>query len=79
LRRLEKGPAAVEQPGRVGTIELPKAARKSLHPEPGQRFLVRATESRIELVPCDPLSELQGFFGGADTRMDDIRDRDERI
>jgi AbrB family looped-hinge helix DNA binding protein len=58
---------------------LPKAIREPLGLKPGQRFLIRASEHRIELIPCEPLSELRGFLSGADTGMDDIRERDERI
>ncbi|MBP6582726.1 MAG: AbrB/MazE/SpoVT family DNA-binding domain-containing protein [Chromatiaceae bacterium] len=60
-------------------LVLPKATRESLHLKPGQRFLVRASERGIELVPCEPLAELRGFLSGADTGMDDIRERDERV
>lgn len=60
-------------------LVLPKAIRQSLHLKPGQRFLVRATEQGIELVPCEPLSARKGFLSGADTGMDDIREREERI
>jgi AbrB family looped-hinge helix DNA binding protein len=60
-------------------LVLPKAIREPLGLKPGQRFLIRASEHRIELIPCEPLSELRGFLSGADTGMDDIRERDERI
>lgn len=60
-------------------LVLPKAIRESLHLKPGQRFLVRASGQGIELVPCESLSDLRGFLAGADTRMDDIRERDEQI
>jgi AbrB family looped-hinge helix DNA binding protein len=60
-------------------LVLPKAIRESLHLKPGQRFLVSVSERGIELVPCEPLSELRGFLPGADTGMDDIRERDERV
>jgi hypothetical protein len=43
---------------------LPEGIRESLGLKPGQRFLVRATEHRIELIPCEPLSELRGFLSG---------------
>ncbi len=58
-------------------LALPKATRESLHLKPGQRFLVRA--SAIKLVPCESLAELRGFLSGADTGMDDIRERDGRV
>jgi len=60
-------------------LVLPKAIRESLHLKPGQRFLVLASERGIELLPCEPLSELRGFLSGADTGMNDIRERDDRI
>lgn len=59
-------------------LVLPKAIRESLHLKPGQRFLVQASERGIELVPYEPLSELRGFLSGADTCMEDIRERDDR-
>ena len=60
-------------------LVLPKAIREPLGLKPGQRFLVRSSERGIELIPCEPPSALRGFLAGADTDMDDIRERDERI
>jgi AbrB family looped-hinge helix DNA binding protein len=60
-------------------LVLPKAIREPLGLKPGQRFLVRPSDHGIELVPCEPLSELRGFLAGSDTGMDDIRERDERV
>jgi AbrB family looped-hinge helix DNA binding protein len=60
-------------------LVLPKAIREALHLKPGQRFLVSTSERGIELVPCEPLSELRGFLSGANTDMDDIRERDDRV
>ena len=59
-------------------LVLPKAIRESLHLTPGQRFVVEVSERGIELVPYEPLSELRGFLSGADTGIDDIRERDDR-
>ena len=59
-------------------LVLPKAIRESLHLKPGQRFVVEVSERGIELVPYEPLSELRGFLSGADTGIDDIRERDDR-
>lgn len=60
-------------------LVVPKAIRESMHLKPGQRFLVRTTERGIELLPCESLPELRGFLAAADTRMDDIREPDDRI
>ncbi|AUB79788.1 AbrB/MazE/SpoVT family DNA-binding domain-containing protein [Candidatus Thiodictyon syntrophicum] len=60
-------------------LVLPKAIRESLNLKPGQRFMVRACEHGIELVPCEPVSALRGFLEGADTGLDDIRTREDRV
>lgn len=60
-------------------LVLPKGIREPLGLKPGQRFLVRVSDHRIELIPCEPLSQLRGFLSGADTDMGDIRERDERV
>jgi AbrB family looped-hinge helix DNA binding protein len=60
-------------------LVLPKSIREPLGLKPGQRFLVRPSEHGIELIPCEPPSALRGFLAGADTDMDDIRERDERV
>ncbi len=58
---------------------LPKALRESMNLQPGQRFMVRASEYGIELLPCEPVAALRGFLDGADTSFDDIRTRDDRV
>jgi AbrB family looped-hinge helix DNA binding protein len=58
---------------------LPKSIREPLGLKPGQRFLVSPSERGIELVPCEPPSALRGFLAGANTDMDEIRERDERV
>jgi AbrB family looped-hinge helix DNA binding protein len=58
-------------------LVLPKGIREPMGLKPGQRFPVRASEHRIELIPCEPLSRLRAFLSGADTGMDDIRECDE--
>ena len=60
-------------------LVLPKAVRESLNLKPGQRFLVRTSERGIELLPCEPVSALRGFLQGADTDLNDIRTRDDRV
>ena len=60
-------------------LVLPKALRESMNFKPGQRFMVRASEHGIELLPCEPVSALRGFLEGADTCLDDIRTRDDRV
>lgn len=60
-------------------LVLPKAIREPLGLKPGQRLLVRPSEHGIEGVPCDPPSALRGFFAGADTDRDDIRERDAPV
>ncbi|WP_295453849.1 AbrB/MazE/SpoVT family DNA-binding domain-containing protein [uncultured Thiodictyon sp.] len=60
-------------------LVLPKAICESLNLKPGQRFMVRASEHGIELLPCEPVSALRGFLDGADTSLDDIRTRDDRV
>ncbi len=60
-------------------LVLPKALRESMNFKPGQRFMVRASEHGIELLPCEPVSALRGFLKGADTSLDDIRTRDDRV
>jgi AbrB family looped-hinge helix DNA binding protein len=58
---------------------LPKAIREALHLKAGQRFPVRETGRGIELVPCEPPAELRGFLSGGNTKLDDIRERGERL
>jgi AbrB family looped-hinge helix DNA binding protein len=60
-------------------LVLPKSIREPLGLKPGQRFVVSPSERGIELVPCEPPSALRGFLPGADTDMDNIRERDERV
>jgi len=41
--------------------------------------MVRASEHGIELLPCEPVAALRGFLEGADTGLDDIRTREDRV
>ena len=60
-------------------LVLPKALGESMDFKPGQRFVVRASDHGIELLPCEPVGALRGFLEGADTSLDDIRTRDDRV
>ncbi len=60
-------------------LVLPKAIPRSLNLKLRQRFMVRASECGIELVPCEPVSALRSFLEGADTDLDDIRTWEERV
>jgi len=41
----------------------------------GQQVQVITYRQRIELIPLQPLSELQGFLKGIDTRVERDKDR----
>ena len=56
-------------------VVIPRAVRKALNIQPGQRVQVIQYEDRIELVPIRPTRELRGFLRGIDTTVDREPDR----
>jgi len=56
-------------------IVIPKAVRRSLNLQPGQKLQVFEQEGRIELVPERDIRELRGFLKGIDTSFQREEDR----
>ena len=70
--QLEQQRASEQQPKRADPAVGPRHVERHTH-----ESHLRA-ERGIELVPYEPLSDLRGFLSGADTCMEDIRERDDR-
>ena len=51
-------------------VVIPLAVRELLHLEAGQKMQVIAYDSRIELIPLQPPSQLRGFLKGLDTAVE---------
>jgi AbrB family looped-hinge helix DNA binding protein len=56
-------------------VVIPKAIRKTLGLEPGQKVLALVYENRIEFIPVLPLKKMRGFLAGIDTTVPRERDR----
>ena len=56
-------------------IVIPRAIRKSLGIEPGQKIQVLQHENRIELIPLKNIRDMRGFLKGIDTTVERDADR----
>ena len=56
-------------------VVIPKAIRKSLDLQPGQKVQAILYEDRIELIPVKPMSSMRGFLKGIDTSLEREVDR----
>ncbi|MCH8289875.1 AbrB/MazE/SpoVT family DNA-binding domain-containing protein [Candidatus Poribacteria bacterium] len=56
-------------------IVIPRAIRKSLGIEPGQKIQVLQSQNRIELIPLKDIKEMRGFLKGIDTTVERGGDR----
>ncbi len=56
-------------------IVIPRAIRKSLGIEPGQKIQVLQYQNRIELIPLKDIREMRGFLKGIDTTVERGGDR----
>jgi AbrB family looped-hinge helix DNA binding protein len=56
-------------------VVIPKAIRKALGLEPGQKVQAVAYDNRIELIPVRPLKKMRGFLAGIDTSVPREKDR----
>jgi AbrB family looped-hinge helix DNA binding protein len=56
-------------------VVIPKAIRKTLGLEPGQKVQALVYENRIEFIPVRPLRKMRGFLVGIDTTVPREKDR----
>jgi len=56
-------------------IVIPRAVRKSIDIQPGEKVQVIPYENRIELIPLKPIRESRGFLKGIDTTVEREPDR----
>lgn len=56
-------------------VVIPRAIRKSLGLEPGQKVQAVLYENRIEFIPVRPLRKMRGFLAGIDTTVPRDKDR----
>jgi len=56
-------------------IVIPRAVRKSIDIQPGEKVQVIPYENRIELIPLKPIRESRGFLKGIDTTIEREPDR----
>lgn len=56
-------------------VVIPKAIRKSLDLQPGQKVQAILYEDRIELIPVKPMPSMRGFLKGIDTSIEREVDR----
>jgi AbrB family looped-hinge helix DNA binding protein len=56
-------------------VVIPRAIRKALSIQPGQKVQVLQYENRIELIPIKPVATMRGFLKGIDTTIDREPDR----
>ena len=56
-------------------IVIPRAIRKSLDIQPGQKVQVIRYGNRIELIPLRLIQETRGFLRGIDTTVEREQDR----
>jgi AbrB family looped-hinge helix DNA binding protein len=56
-------------------VVIPKAIRKSLDLQPGQKVQAILYEDRIELIPVKPMPSMRGFLKGIDTSIEREADR----
>ncbi len=58
-------------------VVIPRAARKQLHIEPGQKMQVIGYDDRVVFVPVRPIEAARGSLRGLDTTI--ARDEEERV
>ena len=56
-------------------VVIPRAIRKSLGLEPGQKIQVIQYEDRVELIPIKPIKQTRGFLKGVETTVEREPDR----
>jgi AbrB family looped-hinge helix DNA binding protein len=56
-------------------VVIPRAIRRSLRIEPGQKVQVFLYGDRIEFVPAKPMRRMRGFLKGIDTAVERDADR----
>ncbi len=56
-------------------VVIPKAIRRTLGLEPGQKVQALVYENRIEFIPVRPLRKMRGFLVGIDTTVPREKDR----
>jgi AbrB family looped-hinge helix DNA binding protein len=56
-------------------IVIPRAVRKSVDIQPGEKVQVIPYENRIELIPVKPIQGSRGFLKGIDTKVEREPDR----
>lgn len=56
-------------------VVIPRAIRKSLGLEPGQKVQVIQYEDRVELIPIKPTNQTRGFLKGIETTVEREPDR----
>lgn len=58
-------------------VVIPRATRKQLHIEPGQKMQVIGYDNRVVFVAVRPIEAARGSLRGIDTAIE--RDEDDRI
>jgi AbrB family looped-hinge helix DNA binding protein len=58
-------------------VVIPRATRKQLHIEPGQKMQVIGYDNRVVFVPLRPIEAARGSLRGLDTTI--ARDEDDRV
>lgn len=58
-------------------VVIPKAVRRALGLQPGQRMQVRLLDGKVELAPEPTLATLKGRWPGLDTQV--IREADRPL
>mgnify|MGYP005839215533 FL=1 len=58
-------------------VVIPRATRKQLHIEPGQKMQVIGYDNRVVFVPFRPIEAARGSLCGLDTTI--ARDEDDRV
>jgi len=56
-------------------VVIPRAIRKALGLQPGQKIQAIQYENRIELIPIEPMATARGFLKGIDTSIQREPDR----
>jgi len=56
-------------------VVIPRAIRRSVGIQPGQKVQVFAYGNRIEYVPVQPMRRMRGFLKGIDTHVGREADR----
>jgi len=56
-------------------VVIPKDVRERLGLRPGQLLTAIPYQGRVELIPLDPIEELEGFLEGIDPTVERDEDR----